>query len=178
MKKSNIGLIGMPGAGKSTVGVLLAKAAGMPFVDTDLLIQEREGLLLQEIIDNHGLEYFLQAEEEVVLSLRVKNHVIATGGSVIYSGRALEHLREGGFLFYLKLSLGEIGTRISNITTRGLAMSGGQSLKDLYEERVPLYEQNADAVVDCRDKHIEQVVEEIRDAAAQLLDALPRAFPG
>jgi len=158
----NIVLIGMPGAGKSTVGVLLAKALGMPFIDTDLKIQEEEGKLLQEIIDTKGIEQFIKIEERVALNLNVKNHVIATGGSIIYGQLAMEHLKKNGLLVYLKLPYKEIERRVKNITTRGIAMAKGQTLLELYKERVILYERYADIIVDCSNKTIEDIVSIIK----------------
>ncbi|HWR90038.1 MAG TPA: shikimate kinase [Dissulfurispiraceae bacterium] len=161
--RRNIVLIGMPGAGKSTVGVLLAKALGMPFVDTDLLIQASEGRLLQDIIDSGGIGEFLRVEEKVILSLNVRGHVIATGGSVVYSTGAMEHLRRDGFIIYLDVPLEQVEERIRNITTRGIAMRKGQDLREVYEERAPLYRKYADITVDCSGKDMETVVRIIAD---------------
>jgi shikimate kinase len=163
MKGENIVLIGMPGAGKSTVGVLLAKALGMLFIDTDLLIQEKEGRLLQEIIDGDGVKAFLRIEEDVVLQVDAENSVIATGGSVIYSKNLINHLKERGKLIYLKLRYDEIEQRIKNMTSRGIAIGKDQSLIDLYNERIVLYEKYADIVIDCSDAAIEDVVQRIVD---------------
>lgn len=135
----NIVLIGMAGAGKSTLGVLLAKALGMDFVDTDILIQQREERLLQEIIDHDGIDRFLAVEESVISELHLRNSVIATGGSVVYSQRAMEALREGGTVIYLYVAYKEVERRVTNITTRGIVIKQGRSLKDAYEERLPLY---------------------------------------
>lgn len=162
MKKQNIVLIGMPGAGKSTIGVILAKTLKMPFIDTDLLIQQEEDMLLQDIIYSRGIEGFLAAEEKVITKIKVQNHVIATGGSVVYSKAAVTHLKNSGKLVYLKLSYDEIEKRIQNITTRGIAMTKNQSLVELYEERIPLYERYADTTVDCSGKNTEKVIEEIK----------------
>lgn len=158
MREKNIVLIGMPGAGKSTIGVLLAKTLGMPFVDTDLVIQQREKRLLQQIIDRDGLKTFLALEEEAVLALELKGCIVATGGSVIYSARAVEHLKKDGVLVYLELALDEIERRIRNISSRGIAMGRGQGLGELYRERVPLYEKYADVTVDCSGRHIEEII--------------------
>lgn len=155
----NIVLIGMPGAGKSTLGVLLAKALGRPFIDTDLLIQEKEGKLLQEIIDQKGIDYFLGLEEEVISGLDVKNNVISTGGSAVYSQKTMNRLKKNGKILYLKLSFEEMRERIKNIKTRGIAMEEGQGLKVLYLERTPLYEQYADITIDCSGLGMEQVVD-------------------
>lgn len=159
--QTNIVLIGMPGAGKSSVGVLLAKTLGMSFVDTDLLIQEKAGRLLQAIIDQDGVERFLALEEDVILRLERENSVIATGGSVIYSDAAMRHLKKDGSLIYLKLGYEEIEQRIKNMSTRGIAMDKGQKLIDLYHERVVLYEKYADMTVDCSGTGIEELVGKI-----------------
>ncbi|HOQ37829.1 MAG TPA: shikimate kinase [Acetivibrio sp.] len=161
MEKTNIVLIGMPGAGKSTIGVLLAKALKKPFIDTDLLIQQKYNMFLQEIIDKYGIKRFLSIEEEVVVSVDLKNHVIATGGSVVYSDAALKHFKKDGLVVYLKLRFDEIEKRISNISSRGIAMEKGKTLVDLYNERVPLYEKYADITVNCSDMDIEASVAEI-----------------
>jgi shikimate kinase len=158
MQGKNIVLIGMPGAGKSTIGVLTAKTLGMSFVDTDLLIQEKEGRLLQEIIDNDGVDKFLKIEEETILQLNKENCVIATGGSVIYSQDSITHLKKKGRLIYLKLRYDEIEQRIKNMLSRGIAIGKGQKLIDLYNERIVLYEKYADFTVNCSDSMIEDVV--------------------
>jgi shikimate kinase len=131
----NIILIGMPACGKSTVGVVLAKTLRMAFVDSDLLIQEREGDLLQNIIDNRGMEIFKKIEEETIQSIDVKNTVIATGGSVVYSESGMNHFSKLGKIIYLKLSLGSIESRLLNINSRGIAMGKGETLKDVYNRR-------------------------------------------
>jgi shikimate kinase len=163
----NIVLIGMPGAGKSTAGVILAKALRRHFLDTDIVIQEQAGRLLQEIIDTDGPDAFKKIEEETVLSLHNCNTVIATGGSVVFSERAMEHLKKDGVVVYLKISSGEMEKRLRNITTRGIVLSRGETLRDMYDERVPLYERYADITVDCSDEDFETVVgnviEELED---------------
>lgn len=146
--KPNITLIGMPSAGKSTIGVLLAKRLGYSFVDVDILIQEQEGRLLREIIAQEGMEGFLKAEERVNAGLAVKKAVIAPGGSVIYGKKAMEHLKEISEIVYLKMSYEEMERRIGDIKDRGVALRPGLTLRDLYDERVPLYERYADIVVD------------------------------
>ena len=160
-KNRNIILIGMPGSGKSTLGVLLAKALGRRFVDTDLLIQEREGRLLQDIIDNDGIEKFLQIEEQVLLSVDVEHAVIATGGSVVYSQAGMEALKRNGDVVYLAATYAEVEKRVTNITTRGIVLKHGCSLQDAFAERVPLYERYSDYTVDGTGKSIEECVEEI-----------------
>jgi shikimate kinase len=163
MDKKNIILIGMPGAGKSTVGVLLAKALKMPFIDTDLLIQQQENCYLQEIIDTRGLDVFMKIEEGIVLGLKVENHVIATGGSVIYSKPAIDHLKSSGVLVFLNTKMYQLERRLKNARTRGIAMKEGQTLAALFNERLPLYRQAADLEIDCSKKHIELLVEEIKN---------------
>jgi len=162
--KKNIVLIGMPGSGKSTIGVLLAKALGMPFIDTDLIIQQKNGKLLQEIIDSEGLERFLEIEEQVVLDLDVEEYVIATGGSVIYKEKGMQSLKRNGLMVYLELEYAEIESRIKNMKTRGIAMQKGYTLLRLYNERIPLYKKYADIVVNCSGKGIEETVEAIVNA--------------
>jgi shikimate kinase len=157
----NIVLIGMSGAGKSTLGVLLAKALGMDYVDTDIVIQKQEGRLLQDIIDNEGIEKFMEVEEKIVSELQLKNCIISTGGSVIYSEKAMNVLKQGGQIIYLHVPYEEIKRRLINITTRGIVIKKGNSLKDVYEERVPLYIKYSDKTLDCSNKDIEHCVSEI-----------------
>jgi shikimate kinase len=154
----NIILIGMPSAGKSTVGVVLAKTLGMNFVDTDLIIQENTGRLLQDIINSDGIEKFLKIEEENILNLKTRKSVVSTGGSVIYSGEAMRALKEQGTIVYLKVSYEEIVKRLDNIKTRGVVLSEGQSLEDMYLQRAPLYERYAEIVIDCEALGIEAVI--------------------
>jgi len=157
----NIVLIGMAGSGKSTLGVLLAKALGIPFVDTDLILQERESNLLQNIINQYGIEEFLRKEEKALLTLDVDETVIATGGSAVYSPQAMQYLKENGTIVYLKVNYNEIEKRIRNITTRGIAIEKGKTLRDIYDERIPLYEKYADIVVDSQGKDFEESLEGI-----------------
>lgn len=160
-EKKNIVLIGMPGAGKSTVGVVLAKRLGYRFLDSDLVIQEQTKKLLHELITEHGVDGFLKIEEEINASLTCENAVIATGGSVIYGEKAMEHLREIGCVVYLKLSYEEIEERLGDLTARGVALKDGQTLRDLYNERCPLYEKYAHVVQECDGKLVRQIVEEL-----------------
>ncbi|MBR0412281.1 MAG: shikimate kinase [Eubacterium sp.] len=161
MNKSNIILIGMPGSGKSTCGVLAAKALLKNFYDTDLLLQGLEQDRLQDIINGRGIEYFLNAEENAITSLQLEATVIATGGSVIYSEKAMNHLRSMGKVIYLHLDCDTMIKRINNITTRGVVLKEGTSLSDMYTERLPLYKKYADCTIDCSGNTVEQTVEEI-----------------
>ena len=161
MTKDNIVLIGMPGAGKSTVGVVLAKNIGYRFVDSDLIIQEETGKLLHEIITEKGLDGFIQVENDVNKNLQVNRSVIATGGSVIYGAEAMEHLKEIGTVVYLKLSCEAIRKRLGDLKKRGVAPKDGQTLESLYAERIPLYEKYADLTISCGGKRIRTIVAEL-----------------
>lgn len=161
----NIIFVGMPGSGKSTLGVLFAKAEMYAFCDTDLLIQQKEKLPLFKIIEKKGLSGFLETESQVVSSMQGYHRtVIATGGSVVLSDKAMQHLRRNGIIVYIKLPCEEIKARVRNITTRGIVMSSGETLEDIYNERVPLYEKYADITVDCTGLRTEQSVEKIINA--------------
>ncbi len=144
----NIILIGFPGAGKSTVGVLLAKCLGYDFLDTDLLIQQREGMLLQTILDTRGIDAFLDVEERVVAGVDCRRTVIAPGGSVVCREKAITRLKTLGTVVYLRLPCAELEARLSDISTRGVAIAPGQTIRDLYDTRSPLYERYADLIVD------------------------------
>ncbi len=157
----NVILIGMPGAGKSTVGVVLAKKLGYAFVDADLVIQSREGRLLHEIISERGVEGFWQVEEEINASIQADRTVIATGGSAVYGHRAMAHYQEIGKIVYLSLPLADIRQRLGDLDERGVTLREGQDLAALYEERLPLYEKYADITVDCKDLSIREIVEKI-----------------
>lgn len=145
----NVTLIGMPGSGKSTVGVLLAKFLGYGFLDVDLLIQQQQDALLQEILDRRGVAAFLDAEEQAVLGLQCDEHVIAPGGSAVCRERAALHLKELGPVVYLRVELEELQRRIQNLSTRGIAMEPGQTLADVMAMRAPLYDKYADIILDC-----------------------------
>lgn len=160
--KSNITLIGMPASGKSTVGVLLAKRLGYSFVDVDILIQEQEGRLLKDIIQQEGMDGFLEVENQVNASLNVKHSIIAPGGSVIYGEEAMRHLREVSMVVYLKLSYEDVECRLGDLKDRGVALRDGMTLRDLYEERVPYYERYADITIDETGKTPGQTVDELR----------------
>ena len=157
----NLILIGMPGAGKSTIGVVLAKRLGMGFVDTDLLIQMRCGRLLQEVIDNDGLETFRALEEQTLKDFDVCNAVIATGGSAVYSAEAMDHLSSIGTLIFIDVPLAELQLRLRDMATRGLVIDPGFTLADLYQQRLPLYRKYAQLTIDVGDRNLEQVVEAI-----------------
>lgn len=160
-KKSNIVLIGMPGVGKSTIGVILAKELGYQFLDADLLIQKQENRLLKEIIAKEGVDGFIQIENQVNASIEAEKTVIATGGSVIYGKEAMEHLKKIATVVYLRLPYEELKKRLGNLKNRGVVLRDGQTLKDLYDERVVLYEKYADIIVNEENKGIEATLENI-----------------
>ena len=155
----NIVLIGMPGAGKSTVGVLLAKSMLMDFCDTDLLIQKKYSKSLCEIINEEGIYNFIKIEEELISGVTLENTVIATGGSVVYGENAMKNLKENGRVIYLKVGAEELYKRINNIHTRGIAMKEGTTLNELYNERAPLYERYADVIIECAELTPEECVD-------------------
>lgn len=161
--KSNFTLIGMPGAGKSTVGVVLAKKLGYRFLDSDLVIQEKTGKLLHQLIDELGEAGFLALENEINASLSVQKTVIATGGSAVYGEAAMEHFKEIGRIVYLKLPYLELEERLGDLHERGVVLKPGFTLEDLYRERAVLYEKYADITVDCSGKSIRRVMEEIEE---------------
>ena len=156
----------MPGSGKSTVGVLLAKTLGYGFLDTDLVLQRREGALLQELLDRRGLAAFLDAEEAAIRSVDCVRTVIAPGGSAVCRPGAIGHLRQLGRVVYLRLSLAALEGRVNNIGTRGIAMSPGQTLADVYADRAPLYDQYADCTVDAGGQTLEETVSAVLRALA------------
>lgn len=157
----NIILIGMPGVGKSTAGVVLAKVLGYKFIDADLIIQQEEGRLLKDIIAKEGREGFLKIENRVNASIEAEQAVIATGGSVVYGAEAMAHLRSIGTVVYLKLSYETLEKRLHNIRGRGVVLKEGQTLRDLYLERVPLYEKYADITVDEGNRDVEETIARI-----------------
>lgn len=157
----NIVLIGMPGVGKSTAGVVLAKVLGYQFLDADLVIQEEEKRLLHEIIKEEGTDGFIEIENRVNAGINVEQSVIATGGSVVYGKEAMEHLKEIGTVVYLKLPYETLEKRLHNIKGRGVVLKDGQTLYDLYEERVLLYEKYADVIVDETNLDVEQTIQKI-----------------
>ena len=165
----NIILIGMPGAGKSTLGVVLAKILGYEFIDADLLIQGKLDKTLQKIIDACGPEGFIEVENQILSKIDAENSVIATGGSAVYSDEAMKHLAEIGTVVYLKISYDQLVHRLSDLQERGVVLKGGigMSLKELYDERLPLYEQYAGITVDVNDLTITAAARKVADALAR-----------
>jgi shikimate kinase len=159
--KSNIVLIGMPGAGKSTVGIILAKLTSRDFIDTDVLIQISQGRFLQNIVDAEGHMALRRIEEDILLGLNCCNHVIATGGSAVYSHVAMEHLKSNGIVVFLDVDLSTLESRVHDFDTRGLAKRPDQSFSDLFKERIILYRKYADITVDCVDLSQEEVCAQI-----------------
>ena len=162
----NIILIGMPGSGKSSVGVVLAKAMGYRFLDVDLLIQEREDALLQDILNERGVETFLDVERDAICSVDCRRTVVAPGGSCVCREEAITHMRELGTVVYLKLSLDEVEGRIHNLATRGIALEPGQTLADVYEYRTPRYERCAHITVPADGQSLAGTVEAVKQALA------------
>ena len=169
-KKKNVVLIGMPGAGKSTIGVILAKVLGKDFIDADLVIQKKEGRLLREIIEQEGPDGFLAVEERVNAGICPDAAVIATGGSVVYGQRAMEHLGRIGAIVYLKLSYPAVESRLRDIRGRGVVLRNGQTLLDLYQERAVLYERYADVTVEEDGLGVEETLEKTLQALEMLIE--------
>ncbi|NMP38453.1 MAG: shikimate kinase [Clostridiales bacterium] len=165
--KRNIVLIGMSGAGKSTVGVLLAKALGAGFVDTDIVLQQKTGKTLSGIIETEGTDAFLRTEEAVICSLNESGSVIATGGSAVYSPEAMASLKGNGTAVYLKVPFDELKGRLKNIASRGIVMAPGSDLYDVFSEREPLYERYCDVCADCSGADVEQCVARVIDALGE-----------
>jgi shikimate kinase len=163
MTKNNIVLIGMPGCGKSTIGVVLAKVLGYRFLDADLLIQEQEGRRLSQIIEEEGIQGFDRIENRVNASIQAERTVIATGGSVVYGREAMEHLGAIGTILYIKLPYGEIQKRLGDLNERGITIKDGQTLLDLYRERVPLYEKYAHLTVETDGLELRDSVKRIKE---------------
>ena len=164
----NIILIGMPAVGKSTVGVVAAKRLGYEFIDTDLLIQKQEGRLLCEIIEQEGLEDFLKIENQVNRDVCAERAVIAPGGSVVYCEEAMQHFKKTGTVIYLKASLSEIAGRLQNAKERGVALRDGQTLKDLYDERVILFEKYADITISEDGLELEETIEKVLEVLGKI----------
>ncbi len=154
-------LIGMPGAGKSTLGLLLAKSLAKDFVDTDLLIQLEHRKTLQDILHHQGYIALREQEEKILLNAHYPNHVIATGGSAVYSEAAMHHLKQFGPIVFLDVAIDELEKRIHNMDSRGIARSADQSFTDVFAERYPLYLRYADIVINCSGKSMETLVDEI-----------------
>lgn len=161
--KNNIVLIGMPGCGKSTIGVVLAKVLGYRFLDADLLIQEQEGRRLSQIIEEEGIQGFDRIENQVNASIRAERTIIATGGSVVYGREAMEHLGTIGTILYIKLPYEEIQKRLGDLNERGITIKDGQTLLDLYRERVPLYEKYAHLTVETDGLELRDSVKRIKE---------------
>ncbi len=162
--KTNILMVGMPGAGKSTVGVLLAKDMSMNFLDVDVYIQGHEGRRLQDIIDNDGIDVFKELEEKYLMDISVDKYVISTGGSAIYSEAGINHLKQTSVIVYLSINLETLKERLGDFSTRGVVIKPGQTFLDLYEERCKLYSAAADLILDCNGKTQDEIVSEIRSS--------------
>ncbi len=162
---NNIILIGMPGCGKSTVGVVLAKAMGYRFLDSDLVIQEKDGRLLSEIIDEEGLDGFNRIENEINSQINAEKTVIATGGSVIYGKEAMQHLKSIGVVVYIDLPYAEIEKRLGDLHNRGVSIKDGQTLMDLFDERLPLYKKYADIIISEKGHNISETALFIKNQA-------------
>lgn len=167
-EKNNVVLIGMPGSGKSTLGIVLAKIMTKDFIDADIVIQNQCDKTLQKIIDACGPEGFIEVENEILSKIDAENSVIATGGSAVYSDEAMKHLAEIGTVVYLKISYDQLVNRLSDLQERGVVLKGGigMSLKELYDERLPLYEQYAGITVDVNDLSITAAARKVADALA------------
>lgn len=160
----NITMIGAPSCGKSTIGVMLANKLGMDFIDVDIIIQEQTGKLLKEIIAEQGIDGFIKIEGDIAASIEAENSVIAPGGSICYEDWAMKHLKSISTVVYLRISYEEMKKRIGDVVDRGVAIPDGYTLKDLYDERVKLYEQYADVIIDDTDtEHFDKVVDELQN---------------
>lgn len=157
----NLILIGMPGCGKSTTGVLVAKSLCKSFIDTDLLIQAAEGCTLQSIIEQKGNDYFASVEEKILIGINESNSVISTGGSAVYYDAAMKHFNEIGTVVYIKISFDEMIKRIKNMKTRGILLKKGETIEEMFHRREALYEKYADIIIDCNNSTIEDTVEKL-----------------
>ena len=169
VRKTSVVLIGMPGAGKSTIGVLLAKKMALDFTDTDLLIQISRGDALQKIVDSQGYLALRAIEEKVILSMKGAHQVIATGGSAVYSAAAMEYLKQTAIAVFLDVNLDEIKKRVRDFDSRGIARKEKQTFDDLFAERVPLYQRYADITILCENKNQDEIAEEIANQTRNLL---------
>lgn len=163
----NIILIGMPGCGKSTVGVVLAKQLGYGFIDCDIVLQEHEGKRLHEVLESVGAWGFNKIEDDINASIHVNKTVIATGGSAIYGEKAMKHFAASGTIVFMKMSLHQILDRVGDLKKRGVSMTNGKSLEELYRERLPLYEKYADVIVNIDGMSISESAEAIQDVLKQ-----------
>jgi shikimate kinase len=168
-KKTNIILIGMPTSGKSTVGVILAKILGFKFIDADIVIQEKEGRKLSRIIEEDGVDGFVDIENRINSEITADRTVIATGGSVVYGKESMEHYKKIGRIVYLKVSYATLKRRLHHAKQRGVVMRDGQTLKSLYDERSALYEKYADITIDEGSDSLERVIERLSDALSDTL---------
>ncbi|WP_026669191.1 shikimate kinase [Butyrivibrio sp. AE3006] len=161
MKKDNIILIGMPTSGKSTVGVILAKILGYNFIDSDIVIQEKEGRKLSEIIETEGVDGFIDIENKINAGIEAEKTVIATGGSVVYGEEAMMHYKDIGKVVYLKIDMEVLTKRLRNVKQRGVVMKEGQTISSLYDERCELYEKYADIIIDEKNNTMEEVLSDV-----------------
>ena len=166
--KKNIVLIGMPGVGKSTIGVILAKELGYQFIDSDLVIQQQEKRLLREIIEQEGVDGFLEIENRVNAGIQAEGAVIATGGSAVYGAEAMEHFRQTGTVVYLRLTYEKLKKRLGNLRGRGVVLRKGQTLHDIYRERSVLYEKYADIIIEETGRDIAATLREILNFCLQI----------
>lgn len=160
----NIIFIGMPGAGKSTIGVVIAKIFGYQFIDSDLLIQKQENDILEHLIDRHGIEGFLAIENQVNRDISAERTVISTGGSACYCDEAMRHMGGHGVIVYIKTSYEVLHRRLGDLHERGVVIRNGSTLYDLYMERTPLYEKYADIIVDITDCSLEASIRKVENA--------------
>jgi len=165
--KKNVVLIGMPGSGKSTVGVVLAKKLGYQFMDMDLVIQNQQGKLLREIIAEHGNQGFMEIESRANEEIHTQNTVIAPGGSVVLEAEAMNHLKEIATVVYLKIEYKELEQRLGDLAARGVVLEEGTTLRDLYDLRTPLYEQYADVIIEEKGKSLYETVDAVLEAITE-----------
>lgn len=167
LQNQNIVLIGMPGVGKSTVGVILAKRLGMNFIDTDIHIQQQTGKTLHNLIAEQGLKAFCELETALVAKLNLQNHIIATGGSVVYGDLAMQNLKQNSLVLWLDLPLVKLAQRLGDLDARGVVMEPGQTLEQLYAYRQPFYQKYADVKIDTDDLNIDKTVTQIADSLSR-----------